>query len=144
MNNKRFTWNNEELVIEDKVKKDQYEVVDITRIDSLIDLLNDMNDDYHSMQELYDFRMIYNCLLFNQWYENSVFEVYKSKKHHDDEICFDGDFFIVVANLPSGQITNHYLIKYWDYFKIPEYERMKDEFDGHTSQDVLKRLKEVI
>jgi len=31
-----------------------------------------------------------------------------------------------------------------DIFKIPAYEKSKYEFDGHTSQDVLERLKSVI
>jgi len=90
-------------------------------------------------QELYDFRLVLNALLFNEWAETGKYEVYKSKKHHDGEPCFDGEWFIVVAILPSGQVTNHYHIKYWDYFKIPAYNTVKDEFDGHTSIDVLIR-----
>ena len=33
---------------------------------------------------------------------------------------------------------------YWDYFKIPAYDTVKDEFDNHISDDVLDRLREVI
>ena len=80
-----------------------------------------------------------NALLFNEWAENKKYEVYKSKRHSDGELCFDGEWFVVVAILPSGQVTNHYHIKYWDYFKIPSYEKVKDEFDGHTSSVVLLR-----
>lgn len=132
---------------------DEWDIIDSTRLDvdeghiaeeEVVDLMNELNDEYHDMQELYDFRFIYNCLLFNQWYEHEVFEVYKSKKHHDGEVCFDGNWFVVVAILPSGQITNHYPMKYWEYFKIPSYEQVKHEFDGHTSQDVFDRLMEVI
>lgn len=90
-------------------------------------------------QELYDFRLVLNALLFNEWAETGKYEVYKSKRHYDGELCFDGDWFIVVAILPSGQVTNHYHIKYWDYFKIPSYPKVKDEFDGHTSSTVLLR-----
>ena len=95
-------------------------------------------------QELYDFRLVLNALLFNEWAETGKYEVYKSQRHHDGEPCFDGEWFIVVAILPSGQVTNHYHIKYWDYFKIPSYERVKDEFDGHTSSVVLLRYEKVI
>jgi hypothetical protein len=28
----------------------------------------------------------------------------------------------------------------WDLFKIPEVEKAKYEFDGHTSQDSLVRM----
>lgn len=109
----------------------------------LCDLSNQLNDENKQLkktnQELYDFRLVLNALLFNEWVETGKYEVYKSKRHHDGEPCFDGEWFIVVAILPSGQVTNHYHIKYWDYFKIPSYERVKDEFDGHTSSVVLLR-----
>ena len=95
-------------------------------------------------QELYDFRLVLNALLFNEWAETGKYEVYKSKRHHDGELCFDGEWFIVVAILPLGQVTNHYHIKYWNYFKIPSYERVKDEFDGHTSSVVLLRYGELL
>ena len=108
----------------------------------VIDLLNDQSE---LIQELYDFRLLYNALLFNEWFKNDVCEVYKSMKHHDGEPCFDGEWFIVVAILPTGkQITNHYNIQDWDLFQIPEYPQVKDTFDGHTSKDVLKRLREII
>ena len=103
---------------------------------TVCDKLNDLEN---TIQELYDFRLVLNALLFNEWAKTGEYEVYKSKKHHDGEVCFDGEWFIVVAILPSGQVTNHYHIKYWDYFKIPSYERVKDEFDGHNSSVVLLR-----
>ena len=103
---------------------------------ALCELLNELHD---TNQELYDFRLVLNALLFNEWAENKKYEVYKSKRHSDGKLCFDGEWFVVVAILPTGQVTNHYHVKYWDYFKIPSYEKVKDEFDGHTSTDVLIR-----
>lgn len=97
-----------------------------------------------TIQELYDFRLIYNALLFNEWSKHDTIEVYKSKKHSDGELCFDGEWFVVVAILPTGQITNHYHINYWDYFQIKEYPQVKDEFDEHTLIDVLNRLKSMV
>lgn len=113
-------------------------------ISSIIDKLNSLNDDFHTIQELYEFRLLFNALLFNKWYEDDVFEVYKSKRHHDGELCFEGDFFIVIGLLPDGQISNHYPIEFWDFFKIPSYDKVKDVFDGHSSKDVLYRLKQVL
>lgn len=104
--------------------------------EEIVDKLNEL---YNTNQELYDFRLVLNALLFNEWAENEKYEVYKSKRHSDGELCFDGEWFVVVAILPSGQVTNHYHVKYWDCFKIPAYDKVKDEFDGHTSTDVLKR-----
>jgi hypothetical protein len=66
--------------------------------------------------------------------------VHKSWKHHDGELCFGGGWFIVCAMLPTGQISNHYPIKDWDLFQIPETEKALFKFDGHTGQDVIDRL----
>lgn len=112
-----------------------------------VDLLNNY-DKLRNFDELYDFRMVYNALLFNEWHKHDEVEVYKSKRHSDGSIPFEDDsddWFIVIAILPEGKhISNHYHMKYWDYFKIPEYKKAKDEYDGHTSDDVLNRLKELL
>lgn len=123
-----------------------------------------VSDGYHTFKELYDFRMVYNAALFNEWSNNNIqvkeysvkdsesiyrefkemtpkYNVHKSWKHHDGELCFGGGWFIVVAVLPTGQISNHYEAKYWNLFKVPETEKALFPFDGHTSTDVLERLK---
>lgn len=102
--------------------------------------VKEVSDGWHTFSELYDFRKLYNAHLFNEWALSGKYEVYKSKKHYDGEVCFDGDMFIVVAILPEGQISNHYKLKDWDLFEIPEYEKSKYEYDGHTPEDVLERL----
>lgn len=101
---------------------------------------NDISDGYHTFNELYEFRKVYNAVLFNQWAKQGIFNVHKSKKHHDGELCFGGGWFIVSASLPAGQISNHYELKNWDLFKCEERETA-DIWDGHTAQDVIKRLK---
>lgn len=121
---------------------------------------NLISDGYHTFGELYKFRMIYNAVLFNAWgnpnttyafksektfdgidtFTGIKYSVHKSWRHSDGELAFGGGWFIVVAMLPTGQISNHYEAEYWDLFKIPEFERALFEFDGHTSADVLERL----
>ena len=124
---------------------------------------------YHSFKELYDIRLAYNVALFNEWAKeyNTVLNsykgidprtlhpeilnliidskpkhmVHKSWKHYDGELCFGGGWFIVVAVLPTGQISNHYKAEYWDLFKIPEVDKALFEFDGHTTLDCINRLK---
>jgi hypothetical protein len=114
------------------------------------------SDGYHTFKELYEFRKVYNAALFNEWAKQEMrnpkwangneplnlpkYNVHKSWRHNDGELCFGGGWFIVVAVLPTGQISNHYEAKDWDLFKIPETEKALFEFDGHTSQDVLDRL----
>ena len=116
------------------------------------------SDGYHTFDKLYEFRKIYNAVLFNEWAKQQKvnpkwaievdqpvtlpkYDVHKSWRHHDGELCFGGGWFIVVAILPTGQISNHYKAEDWELFKIPFLEKAKFEFDGHTPQDVIDRLK---
>lgn len=77
----------------------------------------EISDGYHTFNELYYYRMLYNAAFFNmlpkEW-------THKSKRHNDGEECFGGGWFIVMANLPTGQISNHYELKDWNLFQIPE------------------------
>jgi hypothetical protein len=99
------------------------------------------SDGYHTFNELYEFRKAYNAALFNEWAAGGKCSVHKSWRHHDGELCFGGGWFIVVAVLPDGQISNHYEAKDWDLFAVPETERALFEFDGHTGANVVERLK---
>ena len=98
------------------------------------------SDGYHTFNELYEFRKAYNIALFNEWSASGKCSVHKSWRHHDGELCFGGGWFIVVAVLPNGQISNHYEAKDWGLFQIKETEKALFEFDGHTGQDVINRL----
>ncbi|WP_205155537.1 WDGH domain-containing protein, partial [Faecalicatena contorta] len=82
-------------------------------IDDNTDLGN-LSDGYHTFDELYEFRKLYNAALFNQWAKLGVKNVHKSKKHSDGELCFGGGWFIVVAYPNDKQISNHYEMKDWD------------------------------
>lgn len=102
-----------------------------------------ISDGYHTFSSLYDIRKVYNAALFNEWGLTNKYNVHKSKKHYDGELCFGGGWFIVTAELPTGQISNHYRLEDWDLFKIPETEEALFEFDGHGTQDVIDRLKDL-
>ena len=102
------------------------------------------SDGYHTFNELYEFRKAYNAALFNEWAAGGKCSVHKSWRHHDGELCFGGGWFIVVAVLPAGQISNHYEAKDWDLFAVPEAESALFEFDGHSGFDVVARLKAYI
>ena len=108
-------------------------------------MVGKLSDGYHSFDELYEFRKLYNAALFNEWFKKGLYDVHKSKKHNDGEICFgDEKWFIVVAQLPTGQISNHYNMSDWDLFKCEETEKAKNPFDGHTPNDVLERIEDAI
>ena len=140
----------ENYVIEySSIKKDQ-----LVSEDEVVDI-GELSDGYHTFNELYNFRKVYNAALFNEWAENletssdfgqalfnvPKYNVHKSWRHSDGELCFGGGWFIVSAMLPTGLISNHYKAEDWDLFKIPEVEKALFEFDGHTGSDVLERIK---
>jgi len=104
---------------------------------------NRISDGFHTFAELYEFRKIYNAALFNVWGNCMIpeYDVHKSRRHSNGELCFGGGWFIVVAVLPTGQISNHYELKDWDLFKVPAKDRALFEYDGHTPADVLERLR---
>lgn len=140
----------------------QFHVNDLRDKKGGSEAVGEISDGYHTFNELYGFRKMYNAALFNEWatenhYQKEAregdnalgfneqfkpkYNVHKSWKHYDGEDCFGGGWFIVSAMLPTGLISNHYKAEDWDLFKIPETEKALFEFDGHTPQDVLERLK---
>ena len=96
-------------------------------------------DEHHTMDELYDYRMLYNALAANQMPDRAV----KSWRHHDGEKCFGGGWFVVYLSLPTGQVSNHYRAEHWDLFAIPEAERAP-AWDGHTPQVAADRIRAAI
>lgn len=102
-------------------------------------ITGETSDGYHTFNELYEFRRLYNALLFNEWAKQGKYDIHKSERHSDGQECFGGNWFIVVAQLPTGQISNHYEIEYWNLFQCEIRERGA-EWDGHTPKDVLIRL----
>jgi hypothetical protein len=101
----------------------------------------DTSDGFHTFAELYRYRMLFNALLFNEWASGMwvKYGVHKSWLHHDGERPFGGGWFIVMAELPTGQISNHYPAEHWDLFKIPEHERA-NSYDGHTPEQAADRM----
>jgi hypothetical protein len=93
------------------------------------------------IDELYRFRMVYHALIVREWAKQGLYDVHKSYRHYDGENCFnDPDWFIVVATLPTGQVSNHYHRDYWHLFECPDEYTAKHPWDGHTSTDVCDRL----
>ena len=103
-----------------------------------------ISDGYHTFNELYEYRLLYNASMFNELAKQGLYDVHKSKLHSDGTIPFgDDNWFIVQAELPTGQISNHYEMKDWDLFQVPIKEKA-NQYDGHTPQDVAKRLRDFL
>lgn len=104
------------------------------------------HDEHHTLEELYEFRMLYNAHAARGWL-GAGRDVVKSWRHSDGEECFGGGWFIVVADIPistttfdTAQVSNHYPAAAWDLFQVPDVDRAP-EWDGHTPQDAARRLR---
>jgi hypothetical protein len=113
-------------------------------------------DGYHTFNELYDHRItlyIALCKKLQAWvylpgernersdgYDKCV---WRSKRHSDGELCFGtGTQYVLGIGREAGkQITYHIPIERWDESGFAETLEVAPEWDGHTSADVLDRLK---
>ena len=93
-----------------------------------------VSDGYHSFDELYAHR----CTLFAALCHQMEGSAWKSWLH-DDGTKYEG-WFVAGLELPTGQITYHLPESFWPKLKVKEVE--KSLYDGHTSDDVIKRLLE--
>ena len=119
-------------------------IQDKTTIETMKEDKGNISDGYHTFNELYEYRLLYNASMFNELAKQNLYDVHKSKFHSDGTIPFgDENWFIVQAELPTGQISNHYEMKDWDLFQVPIKEKA-NPYDGHTPQDVAKRLREFL
>lgn len=103
------------------------------------------SDGYHTFDELYRHRMLLTAALLNAWHRlegegvGEDMSPHKSWRHSDGSAPFGGGWFIVVAELPTGQISYHYERQHWDLFQIPERE-LPAPFDGHDAREVADRM----
>lgn len=97
--------------------------------------IDDLSDGFHTFRQLYYQRMILFAVIVKQNKDRA----WKSLRHEDGELCFDGGWFIVGIDTPEGSYTYHYENKYFDLFdcKILDYGK---HWDGHTEKDVTRLL----
>lgn len=96
------------LEVDESIVSDILKSVDAVIQEMPSQITGETSDGYHTFNELYEFRKVFNAALFNQWAALGKYNVHKSYRHNDGELAFGGGWFIVVAKLPSGQISNHY------------------------------------
>lgn len=101
-----------------------------------------ISDGYHTFDELYRYRMLYHAWAVKAW-QQAGWPVVKSQRHHDGQLCFGGGWFIVTAQLPTGQVSNHYRDLYWYLFDCPAVD-CAPEWDGHTPQQAADRIEKTL
>jgi hypothetical protein len=109
-----------------------------------------ISDGYHRFSELYEHRIqlyIVLCAFIamvdqtNSIRRKTESRVWKSKLHSDGS-CFEGWFVLGIHKEKGRQITYHLPMEKWeDVFFAEELDRAP-EWDGHSGEEVLVRLKE--
>jgi len=107
---------------------------------------NLISDGYHTFGELYEHRitlfLALGRVLNERREEDESCITWKSVSHSDGSIW--GGWFIAGIGLEKGkQITYHLPMSKWDECDFDELGKAP-EFDGHTSADVLYRLKQLL
>jgi hypothetical protein len=103
-------------------------------------------DGYHTFDELYDHRItLYICLCEALVHAGST-SVWRSKRHSDGELPFGTgtQYILGIGKNEGSQITYHIPIERWEESGSAETLEKAPEWDKHTSDDVLKRLKSLI
>jgi hypothetical protein len=106
---------------------------------------NKISDGYHTFGELYEHRItlfIALCKAIFNFYPNPP-KIWMTSKHSDGS-SYAG-WFLVGINTESGEQISYHLpdSKWADCCAFAELIDHAPEFDGHTSADVLERLKKL-
>jgi hypothetical protein len=99
-------------------------------------------DGYHTFGELYDHRITLYLALCKQIMrsDTSELEIWRSERHSDGSVM-EGWFVLGINKEKGTQITYHLPIERWDETDFAETLDKAPEWDGHTSDDVIERLK---
>ena len=99
-------------------------------------------DGYHTFDELYEHRVVlYIALCRNALISENTGLIWRSKLHSDGS-SFDGWFVLGINQEKGKQITYHLPNSKWEETNFVHQTLEKaPEFDGHTSNDVLERVK---
>ncbi len=111
----------------------------------------DISDGYHTFSELYEHRIALFIALCkkiqdfkyhgdqrNQFGSEKI--VWRSQAHSDGTY-WEGWFILGINKEKGEQITYHLPIKLWDRTNFAETLSVAPDWDGHTPEIVLERLK---
>jgi hypothetical protein len=105
----------------------------------------EVSDGYHTFNELYEHRYLLFCAMAKRM--RSITWTWKCRQHWIDgkiEPVWNGWFLAGILldyDECEKMITYHLPLEYWDLFDGHE-EETPPRHDGHTSQDVIERLKQ--
>lgn len=95
-------------------------------------------ENLEQIQKLYDHRNHLIIIVINDYYARDYSSVWKTKRDIDE--YEDPYYFIVGFGLKNfNQVTYHLPMALWDSCNANEIH--KSDWDGHTSDEALRRLK---
>lgn len=97
---------------------------------------NLISDGYHTFGQLYEHRIELFIALARWVNDHSLIPVWKFKTE-------EGWFLLGINTEGDKQITYHLPMSKWEETKFAYTRLIKPEWDGHTSNDVLERLKQL-
>ena len=101
--------------------------------------MDSISDGYHTFGELYQHR---NSLFIALCRAHPEIPRWRSKLHLDGT-GFEGWFVLGLGKEKGKQISYHLPLSMWEETIFAETLDRASEFDGHKSEDVLKRLKDL-
>lgn len=103
--------------------------------DVMTEICGSTSDGNHTLDELYEHRRALFLALA------AVCEGAWRSRKHDDGYSIDG-WFIAGISLPTGNISYHLPDEDWEFLDGALTMDVAREWDGHTSADVVFRLRE--
>lgn len=112
-------------------------LIKITKADT-----NKISDGYHTFEQLYEHRIELWISLCKKLNPLMSCVVWKSRVHSDGSV-WPGWFILGVSAKEGLQITYHLPDKYWKRLDLITTRDKAPKWDGHTPEDVLKRLRKL-
>lgn len=117
-----------------------------------------ISDGHHTFDELYDHRITLYIALCKKMQANRYYgdaRNHVSQKHagekivwrsklHSDKTSYKGWFILGMYTDKGKQISYHIPDKRWKETDFAQTLEKAPKFDGHTSQDVLERIKNLL
>jgi hypothetical protein len=140
---KKFTITNPHMVTESSSYQGKIEKIVIEGDEDM-----QVSDSYHTMNELYEHRITLFIALCKHRIDMSIIGsdgsvphgVWRSKLHADSS-SYDGWFIMGIGKEKGRQISYHLPMSKWEETNFAETLDRAPEWDDHTPEDVLQRLK---
>lgn len=101
-----------------------------------------ISDGYHTFDELYDHRITLWIALCRILEKYGPLRAWRSKLHSDGT-GFPSWFVLGLGYQKGEQMTYHLPLYLWDDCSFAVTLAQAPEFDGHSSADVLERIKKL-